>query len=165
MADVFLSLGSNRGDPAALVEAAMAAMTASPGIRLRARSSLYRTAPVGPVAQDWFVNAAIRIETALSPDALLAACHTVERELGRKRDAEIRWGPRPIDIDIIAYDDLALEQPGLTLPHPRFSERAFVIVPIFEIAPDAVIGGMSIRDRYRNLDRTGVERMVPTSSD
>jgi 2-amino-4-hydroxy-6-hydroxymethyldihydropteridine diphosphokinase len=101
------------------------------------------------------------VETELGPQALLARAQAIEQELGRRRAAEPRWGPRPIDIDILAYDDLTLDTPGLTLPHPRLLERAFVLVPLAEIAPDRVIAGRRVRDALAGLDTTGIRRLPP----
>ncbi|WP_417767901.1 2-amino-4-hydroxy-6-hydroxymethyldihydropteridine diphosphokinase [Stappia sp.] len=133
-----LGLGSNIGDTRAHLDAALAALAATPGIVVVARSSDYRTPPWGPVPQDDYRNACVVIETRLSPLALLERCLAVERELGRVRD--IRWGPRIIDIDVLVYGQEAVEQDGLSIPHPRMSERAFVLVPLAEIWPDAPLG-------------------------
>jgi 2-amino-4-hydroxy-6-hydroxymethyldihydropteridine diphosphokinase len=158
----FLALGSNLGDRKALIDGAVAALAAIPGIAITARSSYYRTEPVGPIAQDWFVNGVIAVETGLSPADLLAACHAVERQFGRDRARELRWGPRLIDIDLIAYDDLVLAEAGLELPHPRYAERAFVLVPLHEIAPDGAICGRPIARDWASVDRSGVERLAWT---
>ncbi|HET7256338.1 MAG TPA: 2-amino-4-hydroxy-6-hydroxymethyldihydropteridine diphosphokinase, partial [Xanthobacteraceae bacterium] len=103
------------------------------------------------------------VETALTPQALLARAQAVERALGRDRANEQRWGPRPVDIDLLAYDDLVLEEPGLTLPHPRLFERAFVLVPLAEIAPEKVIGGIRMSDALAAVDTTGVLKLPPRS--
>src|SRR5258708_31601558 len=107
MTEAFLALGSNLGDRKALVDEAVQRIGKLPGTRLTARSSYYRTEPVGPVPQEWFLNIAVRLRTELGPNALLAACHAIEAALGRRREAEIRWGPRFIDIDLIAFGELA----------------------------------------------------------
>ncbi|PWB63008.1 MAG: 2-amino-4-hydroxy-6-hydroxymethyldihydropteridine diphosphokinase [Bradyrhizobiaceae bacterium] len=163
MADAFLGLGGNLGDVRATLDRAIARLCDGREVRLLARSSDYRTPPWGVEDQPPFVNACIAVATALAPQALLARALAVERELGRNREREQRWGPRPIDIDLIAYDDLRLDRPGLTLPHPRLFERAFVLVPLAEIAPDAVIGGRPIADALRDLDAAGIERLPPRS--
>ena len=105
-------------------------------MRLTARSSDYRTPPWGVKDQPPFVNLSIAVETSLPPRALLARAQAVERALGRERAKERRWGPRTIDIDLLAYDDIVLNEPDLTLPHPRLFERAFVLVPLAEIAAE-----------------------------
>jgi len=106
-----------------------------------ARSSDYRTPPWGVTDQPAFVNLALVVETALAPRALLAHALAIEAAFGRDRAKEQRWGPRTLDIDIIAYDDIEIDEPGLTLPHPRLFERAFVLAPLAEIAPDRRIKG------------------------
>jgi 2-amino-4-hydroxy-6-hydroxymethyldihydropteridine diphosphokinase len=130
-----------------------------PATRLRARSSYYRTEPVGPVSQEWFLNIAVELRTELGPDALLTACQTIESALGRKRAAEIRWGPRFIDIDLIACGDVARSDTGLTLPHARFAERGFVLVPLAEIAAGASIGGLTVAAHLAKVGTTGVEKL------
>ena len=96
---------------------------------------------------------------SLTPHEVLARAQAVENALGRDRDKERRWGPRPIDIDVLAYDDLNLRTPELTLPHPRLFERAFVLVPLAEIAPERMIGGARVREALARLDRSGIERL------
>jgi 2-amino-4-hydroxy-6-hydroxymethyldihydropteridine diphosphokinase len=159
MADVLLALGSNLGDRRALVDETVARLGGLPGTRLTARSSYYRTDPVGPVEQEWFLNIAVALRTELEPNALLAACQAIETDLGRRRAAEIRWGPRTIDIDIIAFDDVVRADPGLTLPHPRFAERGFVLVPLAEIAARARIGGRAVAKYLADVDVSGVEKL------
>jgi 2-amino-4-hydroxy-6-hydroxymethyldihydropteridine diphosphokinase len=158
-AQAFLALGSNLGDRRALIDAAVRAIGQTAGIGLLARSSYYRTAPVGPVAQDWFVNIVISIETTLDPADLLAMAHEIERHFGRDRRHEQRWGPRLIDIDLIAYDDVTLTSETLQIPHPRYAGRAFVLVPLAEIAADAVIAGRAVAEDRALIDTTGVERL------
>lgn len=152
----WLGIGSNVGDMAALLDRAVAALGAVPGIRVVARSADYRTPPWGKTDQPWFLNGAVGIETDLDPHALLDACLSIERELGRVR--EERWGPRLIDIDVLAYEGASVEDERLVLPHRYVRERAFVLVPLAEIAPDLVIGGERVSDALAKLDRTGIER-------
>jgi 2-amino-4-hydroxy-6-hydroxymethyldihydropteridine diphosphokinase len=156
VADVLLGLGGNVGDPAATIAAALARLDDA-GVRIVARSSLYRTAPWGKTDQPAFVNACARARTELSPRALLDRILAVEADLGRERGE--RWGPRTIDIDILDYAGLALDEPGLTLPHPRLAERAFVLVPLAEIAPDHVVAGRLVRDWAASVDPSGVTRL------
>jgi 2-amino-4-hydroxy-6-hydroxymethyldihydropteridine diphosphokinase len=130
-------------------------------VKLIARSSDYLTPPWGVTDQPPFVNCAILVETPLSPRALLDRALTIERALGRDRAKEQRWGPRTIDIDLIAYGDVAVDEPGLTLPHPRLFERAFVLVPLAEIVPDRMIAGRRVRDALAQLDAAGIERLPP----
>ena len=153
MPEVLLGLGGNLGDPLATIEAALARLTAR-GVAVTARSRPYRTAPWGPVAQPDFVNLCARATTDLAPEAVLAAGLAVEAELGRERRE--RWGPRTVDVDLLAYDDRRLALPGLTLPHPRLTERAFVLVPLAEIAPDWVVAGRRVADWAAEIDRAGV---------
>lgn len=134
-----LGLGSNMGDPKANLAAAIARLDASEGISVRAVSSAYRTPPWGPIPQDDYRNICLVIETVLSPRDLLGRCLEIERELGRVRD--VRWGPRIIDIDVLIYGGEQVEEEHLSIPHPRMGERAFVLVPLAEIWPDASIGG------------------------
>ena len=152
----WLGLGSNLGDRSALLTAATRQLAETPGIAVVARSGLYRSAPWGGVPQGEFLNAVIAIETWLSPHGLLDACLSIEAALGRVR-AE-RWGPRVIDIDLLHYEDVALRDERLTLPHPFWRERAFALVPLAEIAPDLVIGGVAVRDALSDIDATGVAR-------
>ena len=152
----WLGIGSNIGDMAAMLDRAVAALAAVPGIQVVARSSDYRTPPWGKTDQPWFLNGAVAIETDLDPHALLDACQGIERDLGRIR--EERWGPRIIDIDVLAYEGAAVDDERLVLPHRYVRERAFVLVPLAEIAPDLTIGGETVSDALAKLDRTGIER-------
>ena len=97
----------------------------------------------------------------LAPQALLARAHTIEQAFGRDRIREQRWGPRTLDIDILTYDDLVLSEPELTLPHPRLLERAFVLAPLAEIAPELLIAGIRVRDALARLDTTGIKELPP----
>lgn len=128
-------------------------------VRLKARSSDYRTPPWGVTDQPPFINAVIAVATALAPHDLFARALAVERALGRDRSKERRWGPRPIDIDLLAYDDRVLTDPDLTLPHPRMFERAFVLAPLAEIAPDRVIAGISVSEALARLDARGIDKL------
>lgn len=156
MAEVLLGLGGNLGDVALTIATALERLQAG-GVRIVARSSLYRTAPWGKTDQPAFINACALGETELRPRALLDRILAVEADLGRER-AE-RWGPRTIDIDILDYDGVVLDEPGLTLPHPRLAERAFVLVPLAEIAPKRIIGGRTVRAWAASVDVSGVERI------
>jgi 2-amino-4-hydroxy-6-hydroxymethyldihydropteridine diphosphokinase len=130
-------------------------------IRPIARASDYLTPPWGVEDQPPFVNSCLLVETMLSPRAMLARVHAVERALGRERTGERRWGPRPIDIDILAYNDAVVDAPDLTLPHPHLFERAFVLVPLAEIVPERVIAGHRIRDALARVDAAGIKRLPP----
>lgn len=137
--DALIGLGSNIGDKAANIAHAVELLCEPGDIRVVRTSRLYRTAPWGVTDQDWFVNACIAVATELAPRALLSRCLGVEQTMKRVR--EQRWGPRVIDVDVLVYRDVALNEPDLTLPHPRIIERAFVLVPLAEIAPDLEIAG------------------------
>lgn len=151
---VLLGLGGNVGDPIAAIETALARLPGA-GVTVLSLSRFYRTPPWGPVPQPDFINACASVETSQNPRDLLAATQAIERDLGRQPGE--RWGPRRIDIDILDYEHAALDEPGLTLPHPRLFERAFVLVPLMEIAPDRVIAGRTVRDWAASVDRTGIE--------
>ena len=134
MSTAYVALGANLGDPAATVRAAFAALANLPESRVARSSSLYRTAPVGIKEQPEFVNAVAELETALAPEALLDQLLEIEQRFGRIR-AE-RNGPRTLDLDLLLYDNQVVELPRLTLPHPRLQYRAFVLVPLADVAPD-----------------------------
>jgi 2-amino-4-hydroxy-6-hydroxymethyldihydropteridine diphosphokinase len=161
MAEALLALGGNIGEVRATLDRAVTMFCDRTEVRLTARSSDYATPPWGIEEQPRFVNACIAVETTLTPEALLARAHAVERSLGRNRQEERRWGPRTIDIDLLSYDDVTANAPELTLPHPRLFERAFVLVPLAEIAPDRVIAGRRVGDAVAKVDRNGVEKLPP----
>ena len=152
----YLGIGSNIGAMAALLDRAVAGLAATPGITVVARSADYRTPPWGQTDQPWFLNGAVAVDTALDPHALLDACLAVEHDLGRVR--EERWGPRVIDIDVLSYEGAAVDDARLVLPHRIVRERAFLLVPLAELAPDLIIGGERVADALAKLDRTGIER-------
>ncbi|MEP7031406.1 MAG: 2-amino-4-hydroxy-6-hydroxymethyldihydropteridine diphosphokinase [Pseudolabrys sp.] len=163
MAQAYLAFGGNVGDSRAILDRAVQLMTLGHELRLTARSSEYRTPPWGFKYQSPFINLCIAVETTLTPRELLAHAQSVELALGRDRAHEKRWGPRTCDIDIIAYDDLTMEELGLTLPHPCLFERAFVLLPLAEIAPDRIIAGRKVRDALAAVDQSGIERLLPFS--
>ena len=163
MPEALLALGGNVGNSRAILDRAIGLLCDGKEVRLMARSSDYRTPPWGFKYQPHFVNLAILIETTLGPRELLARAQEVELRLGRDRTHEKRNGPRTADIDILAYDDLTLNEPNLTLPHPRLFERAFVLVPLAEIAPEKVIGGIRMSDALARVDTKGVLKLSPRS--
>ncbi len=160
MAEAFLALGGNLGDVRVTFGRAIAMLCDDVAVTLRARSSDYRTAPWGVTDQPAFLNAVIAVATTLTPHKLLSCVLDCERALGRNRASERHWGPRPIDIDILAYDDIALHDPDLSLPHPHLFERAFVLVPLAEIAPDRLISGIRVGDALARIDQSGIEKVI-----
>ena len=162
MASVLIALGGNVGDVRATFGKAIAHICGMAQAALIARSSDYATPPWGDEDQEPFINACIEIDTALDPHALLFVLHKVEQKFGRDRAKEQRWGPRTLDLDLIAYDDVRLDKPELTLPHPRAFERAFVLVPLAEIAPERVISGIRVRDGLASVSTQGIERLPDT---
>jgi 2-amino-4-hydroxy-6-hydroxymethyldihydropteridine diphosphokinase len=159
VAEAFIALGGNVGDVRETFARAIALLCEDGAVRLVARSSDYRTPPWGVTDQPAFLNAVIAVATSLSPHDLLSRALDCERALGRDRTGEPRWGPRKIDIDILAYDEIELNDVDLTLPHRHLFERAFVLVPLGEIAPERVIAGIRVRDALTRVDRTGVEKL------
>jgi 2-amino-4-hydroxy-6-hydroxymethyldihydropteridine diphosphokinase len=154
---VYLSLGGNLGDPAKSIGAALRMLDAADGISVVAVSSLYRTPPWGKTDQPDFLNAAAELSTPLAPRALLDACLEAERRLKRVR--EERWGPRLIDIDILTFGGRTVHEAGLEVPHPRMTERAFVLAPLAEIAPGFVIAGHTVAERLAAIDAAGIEKL------
>ncbi len=159
MAHALIALGGNVGDVRATFGKAIANICGMTQAALLARSSDYATPPWGEVNQAPFINACIEIDTPLDPHALLFALQKIEAKFGRDRARERRWGPRTLDLDLIAYDDVSMQRPELTLPHPRLFERAFVLVPLTEIAPDRMIAGRSVASALAKLSTEGVERL------
>ena len=154
----FLALGSNIGDKAENLRAAVAAIDALADTKVIAKSAIYRTPPWGKTDQDWFANAVIAVETGLAPLTLLEACLAIEIRLGRVRRE--RWGPRVIDIDVLIHGTTSLTSERLTLPHPAMHERAFVLIPLREIAPELMIAGKTISGLIEGLDSQGIEPMA-----
>ena len=161
MTAAWLALGGNVGDSRVILNRAVTLLCDGAEVRLTARSSDYRTPPWGFKYQPPFVNLCIAVETTLSPRELLARAQDVELQLGRDRAHEKRWGPRTADIDIIAYGNMTVHELGLTVPHPRLFERAFVLVPLAEIAPDLRIAGRTVREAAKAVDPTGIQRLPP----
>jgi 2-amino-4-hydroxy-6-hydroxymethyldihydropteridine diphosphokinase len=160
MPDAIIALGGNVGDVRATFGKAIANICGMAQAALLARSSDYATPPWGEADQPRFFNACIEIDTGLDPHALLFVLHKVEQKFGRNRAKEQRWGPRTLDLDLIAYDDVRIDKPELTLPHPRLFERAFVLVPLAEIVPDRLIAGRRVRDALAALSTEGIERLA-----
>lgn len=155
MPTAHLALGSNLGDRRANLASALAALAATPGIRVTAVSPVFETAPVGPPGQDDYLNAVAVLETDLLPHALLDTCLAIERAHGRVRSE--RWGPRTLDLDLLTHGATQLHDDRLTLPHPRMAERAFVMIPFAAVSPDHVMpDGRTAAATAASLDATGV---------
>jgi len=152
-----IGLGSNVGDRHAHIQSAMAALASTAGMRLTAESSIIQTEPVGPVPQGPYLNAAAMVQTTLPPRAALERLLEIERAHGRDRAAEQRWGPRTLDLDLLLYGTNVIDEPGLTIPHPRLHERMFVLGPLAEVAGDMVVPtlGRSVQDLLRALKAAG----------
>ncbi len=161
----YVGVGSNLDDPAAQVERALSALARVRESRLVCRSSLYATAPFGPVEQPDFVNAAAGLLSRLSPEDLLAELRAIEATQGRVRSGE-RWGPRRIDLDLLVVGGERRQTPDLTLPHPGIPQRNFVLYPLAEIAPDLVVPGLgTVRDLQERVPSTGIRRLGPRNED
>ncbi|QJP13975.1 2-amino-4-hydroxy-6-hydroxymethyldihydropteridine diphosphokinase [Starkeya sp. ORNL1] len=156
----YLCLGSNLGDRAGTMAKAVG-LIARIGLKIVARSSLYETPPWGPVPQGPYLNLVVAVETELSARELLNMLLGVEHAFGRDRTREVRFGPRTIDIDILLYGEETIAESDLEIPHPRMMERAFALVPLVEIAPDLVVGGVPIRQALAALDQSGIEKVTP----
>lgn len=154
----FIALGANLGDPANQIETACTELGQLPHTRLLQRSALYLSRPVGYAEQPDFINAVAHVRTELSPQALMQALLDIEARHGR--DRAFKNGPRTLDLDLLLFDDAALHVPGLTLPHPRMTERPFVLLPLAELAPDAVIPGHGrVAECLDRLPRAGITRL------
>ena len=154
----YVGLGSNLEDPLSQIRQALVQLDSIPGTRVVARSSFYRTAPVGLLEQPDFINAVASVQTTLKPQALLAALLAVENRQGRRRT--IRNAPRTLDLDLLLYGEKIFDIEGLTLPHPRLHERAFVLAPLAEIAPGTIIPGRGrVEDLLARVDCNGVNRI------
>lgn len=161
LAQAYLAFGGNVGNSRAILDRAVSLLCDGIDIRLTARSSEYFTPPWGFKYQPPFINLCIAVETRLTPHELLTRAQEVELKLGRDRAHEKRWGPRTADIDIIAYDDIEMNEPGLILPHPRLFERAFVLLPLAEIAGDRAIAGQSLQAALEKADTAGIQKLPP----
>lgn len=157
-----VGLGGNQGDVASTLGQAMRALGELPSTRLLARSRAYRSPAWGLTDQPDFINAAVLLETGLDAPALLDALLRIERAHGRDRDTAgaLRWGPRPLDLDLLVHGDAVIDAPGLVVPHPHLHERAFVLVPLAEIAPDLHVPGRGrVADLLPGVDAGGIEAL------
>jgi 2-amino-4-hydroxy-6-hydroxymethyldihydropteridine diphosphokinase len=156
----YVALGSNLDDPPVQVARALTALEGMRGSRMVARSSLYRTSPFGPVAQPDFVNAVAGMLTTLDAAAMLAELKALEERLGRERPV-VRWGPRRIDLDLLVHGSTRIDEPQLRVPHPGLAERAFVLAPLAEVAPDLDVPGVGrVRTLAARFDTAGLSRMA-----
>jgi len=159
MSAALIGLGSNAGDEKAILDGAVSQFCNGTSVRLVSRSANYLTKPWGVEDQPMFINLCLRVETDLSPLDLLRRALEVEAAFGRDRAKERRWGQRTLDIDVLAYDDLVVDLPELQLPHPRMKERAFVLIPLLDVAADWRIDGETVREFAARLDASGVQRL------
>jgi len=160
----YVALGSNLSDPVRQVQAAFAALAKIPETRLIARSGLWRSRPLGPQDQPEFINAAAGLLTTAEPRALLESLQEIERRLG-KIPPTVRWGPRAIDLDLLAVGALEIAEPGLKLPHPGLHQRNFVLYPLSEIAAELWVPGLARVCRLRDLiSPAGIERLAARGS-
>lgn len=156
----YVALGSNLGDSRQHLLDAIEALAALPHTAVTARSRIYRTPPWGVTDQPDFLNAVVALETALPPHELLDALLTIERAAGRQRNSE-RWGPRTLDLDLLHVVDQAVNDERLTLPHPHIADRAFVLLPLHDVAPDLAIPGQGrVADLLRGVDTQGCEPLA-----
>lgn len=160
MVEAYIGLGSNLGDRFATLASARRALVED-GEALLAISPIYDTEPWGPVPQDNYLNQVAKIASAKSARALLDRMRAIETAHGRNRGAEVRFGPRLLDLDLLIYGDEAIAEPDLVVPHPRMLERAFVLRPLLDVAPDLAIGGVQVADALRRLDERGIRRYDP----
>lgn len=157
MIKAYLGLGSNIGDTKMYLDKAVAMLNCNADIEVTEVSSYYETEPVGYTDQDWFLNIVAEVETTLGPYELLKTCNEIEAKL--KRERLIRWGPRTIDIDILLYEGFESDDPVLTVPHPRMTERAFVMLPLMELNNELAIGNTSIKDIVKNLENQEIRKL------
>jgi len=158
VARILVALGANIGNRRANLRAAVRDL--APEVRVRAVSALYASDPAGVTDQPPFFNAALLADTDLAPEAVLDQLQALERRLGRRPG--IRWGPRPLDLDLLAYDDLAFDSARLVLPHPRIRERAFVLGPLADLDPERVLPGWRerVRAALARIDTSGLRRIA-----
>jgi 2-amino-4-hydroxy-6-hydroxymethyldihydropteridine diphosphokinase len=161
----FIGIGANLGDPAAQCRDAVRRVGTTPGVRVLRCSSLYRTAPVGPTEQGWFINAVAEVRTDLSPTKLFETLKAIERKMGRTEGP--RWGPRVIDLDVLLYGQEVVDRDGLKIPHPEMHRRRFVLAPLCELASYAIHPAFGVSARGlldRLIDPGVVELYVPVET-
>lgn len=159
----FIGLGSNQADPAAQIEQACEAIGQLPGVSLRARSSLYSSAPLGPQDQPSYINAVVMLDTGLEAEALLDQLQAIERQQGRVRKAE-RWGPRTLDLDILLFGNQVIDTPRLQVPHYHMHARPFVLYPLAELNAELVMpDGRPLRDLLQACPATGIDPIADSA--
>jgi 2-amino-4-hydroxy-6-hydroxymethyldihydropteridine diphosphokinase len=155
-----IGLGANLGDARASVRGALGMLDLLPSTRLLRTSRLYRTAAWGQTGQPDFINAVVLLETTLDARALLDRLLAIERDFGRIRTSEDRWGPRTLDLDLLLFGDSVIDEPGLQVPHPHLHERAFALLPLAEIAPELTIPGLAtVGELARVMASDGIEAL------
>jgi len=157
MTRAYIALGANLGQPEEQLREAARRLAAVPGISSLRLSPIYHSDPVGLIDQPRFANAVVALDTTLSPLALLDACQAIENEMGRER--LVRWGPRTIDLDLLLHGETVLNTPRLQLPHPRWTERAFVLRPLIDLGAGPVLQGENLAGRLSQLGESGLERV------
>jgi 2-amino-4-hydroxy-6-hydroxymethyldihydropteridine diphosphokinase len=159
LASAYVGLGSNLDDPGAQVERALDELAGLPQTCLQARSALYRSPPMGPPDQPYYINAVAALSTTLEAEPLLAELLALERAHGRRRNGQ-RWGPRTLDLDLLVYGEARIDVPGLRVPHPGIAERSFVIYPLAEVAPGLVVPGLgAVTELCARCPSDGLERL------
>lgn len=162
MSRVFIGLGSNEGDRLTQLSSAVQALGQLPGVRLVQMATISETAPLGGPPQGPYLNTVAEVETTLTPRELLNAFQAIERQLGRQPTSQ-RWAPRPIDLDILLYDDLVIHEPDLVIPHPRMHERRFVLEPLSQLAPD-IVHSLLQKTAAALLEQVRTQPTAPVSS-
>lgn len=157
----WLGLGGNIGDVKTVLQEAIDLLRGNDGVELIEVSPLYKTPPWGVEDQPWFLNCCVEVSTTASPEELLEICQEAERQ--GKRQRTVRWGPRTIDIDIIAFEGIDQVEQRLTIPHPRATQRAFVMVPLADIAPELKLSGKTIQEWAKELDADGLQPASDTN--
>jgi 2-amino-4-hydroxy-6-hydroxymethyldihydropteridine diphosphokinase len=156
----WVALGSNLDEPQAQVRRALDALATLPRTRLHSQSALYRSAPMGPSDQPDYVNAVAGLRTQLPAADLLARLQALERAAGRRREREQKWGPRPLDLDLLTYGAQRIDRPGLRVPHPGIRERNFVLLPLLSVAPSLEIPGLgTVRQLASAVDHEGIVKL------